>query len=505
MNYSTDESVPFSPAYSANVIGTVVAALNLEEGSLKNRTARRFYAGESVSEHGRKEIFKDLGKALIGHGIVPSSPLLEKYGLSMASIVSDSISISANRWDGLQAMMQSRSSHILDLRVVTLRFLRILIVDLALRMFALQRLSGLEPCRPHIPLWAEENGGGKFLRLLTENAGLSRHQLAAQVGFSYNSVDNWLDGKHQPEPKHLVALAGVLAGAGVKSSQLVATLKRHFAFAHIADLLVPWIGRKQALELVSALSRFVYRISEDVRLMDRPPIEEAAGAELTALRFGTAHSSTHVLLRNLALVEGDESWKRDIHAPTIPWDIPFQVAGMQAAGDRSAAGLAQDILDITPSDPAREALQELVAEYLELGYLEAMEGDLMLIGELFNRAMASRKRIVRDFPLRKCLKSVLGSGSNVDMGAPKVVFHGQREISKRPERQRMATLGTVAACSQTSRPADQIPAQGGGERYSLCVAHRMRMANAPSRPASVAHHVPLLPHLAWRWDHGADS
>ena len=107
--------------------------------------------------------------------------------------------------------------------------------------------------------------------------------------------------------------------------------------------------------------------------------------------------------------------------------------------------------------------------------------------------------------LRKCLKSVLGSGSNVDMGAPKLVFHEQREISKRPERQRMATLGTVAACSQTSRPADQIPAQGGGERYSLCVAHRMRMANAPSRPASVAHHVPLLPHLAWRWDHGADT
>ena len=107
--------------------------------------------------------------------------------------------------------------------------------------------------------------------------------------------------------------------------------------------------------------------------------------------------------------------------------------------------------------------------------------------------------------LRKCLRSVFGSGSNVDMGAPKVVFHEQREISKRPERQRMATLGTVAACSQTSRPADQIPAQGGGERYSLCVAHRMRMANAPSRPASVAHHIPLLPHMASRWDHGADS
>ena len=122
-----------------------------------------------------------------------------------------------------------------------------------------------------------------------------------------------------------------------------------------------------------------------------------------------------------------------------------------------------------------------------------------------HRQCCTNNRVRVPLGLRKCLKSVFGSSSNIDMGAPKVVFHEQREISKRPERQRMAILGTVAACSQTSRPADQIPAQGGGERYSLCVAHRMRMANAPSRPASVAHHVPLLPHMASRWDHGADT
>ena len=91
------------------------------------------------------------------------------------------------------------------------------------------------------------------------------------------------------------------------------------------------------------------------------------------------------------------------------------------------------------------------------------------------------------------------------MGTPKVVFHEQTEISKRPEGRRMGTPGTVTACSPKNRPANQIPAQGGGERHSLCVAHRVRMADAPSRPASVAHHVPLLPHMASRWDHGADT
>ncbi len=290
-----------------------------------------------------------------------------------------------------------------------MRFLRLLIVDLSLRVFALLRLSGLKPPRPHTPLWAEENGGGKLLRLLTENAGLSRHQLAARLGLSYTSVDNWLDGKHRPGPKNLEALAGELSGAGIKSPQLAATLKRHFTFAHIADLLVPWIGRRQVLDLGTALSRFIYRITEDVRLMDRPPLEEAAGAELTALRFGAAHPSTHVLLQNLALVENDEDWKRDILDATIPWEIPFQLAGIQAGGKRSAAGLAQDVLDIDSHDPAREALEELARETLEVNFLQPMQGSLRLIGELFDKGMARRRRIVRDFPLSPRAHLELGS------------------------------------------------------------------------------------------------
>lgn len=409
MNESIDESAPFHPVYGVNVIGAVVEALNIKEGLLKNRTARRFYSGKSVSEHSRKEILGDLGKSLIELGIVPSSPLLEKYSVSTATVVSDTIFMAVGRWDRLQAVMQSRSSRILDLHVLTLRFLRLLTVDLSLRIFALLRLSGLEPSPPHTPLWAEENGGGKFLRLLAANVGLSRHQLAARVGVSYASVDNWLDGKNQPEPKHLAALAYVLAPVGVESSQLVVTLKRHFTFACICDLLAPWIGREQVLDLASALSRFVYRISEDVRLMDRPPIEEAAGSELTALRFGTTHPSTHVLLRNLALVEEDEDWKRDILAATVPWEIRFQVEGIQAGGGRSAAGLAQEVLDEFPCDPAHEALQELVEENLESIDQRALERSPMLIVELFDKGMASRKRIVRDFPLSPRAHLELGS------------------------------------------------------------------------------------------------
>ena len=409
MYHSIDESIPFSPTYSANVIGTVVEALKLKQGPLKHRTARRFFAGESVSEYSKREIFEELGKALTNYGIVTTSALLEKNDVSIADVVADSIAIAADRWDKLQAVMQSSSSRILDRRMIALRFLRFLVVDLSLRAFALLRLSDLEPYSPRTPLWAEENGGGKLLRLLTENAGLSRHQLAARVGFSYTSVDNWLDGKHRPEPEHVVALADALSNPRIESSQLSTRIQRHFTFAHIADLLVPWIGREQVLDLSSALSRFVWQISEDVRLMERPPLQEAAGAELTALMLGTAHPSTHVLLRNLAQVEEDENWKRVILDATMPWEIAFQLAGIQAAGERSSGGLAEDILDITLTDPAREALQGLVAENLELNYLQVMQGDLMQLGEVLDKGIASRRRIVRDFPISPKAHLELGS------------------------------------------------------------------------------------------------
>ena len=107
--------------------------------------------------------------------------------------------------------------------------------------------------------------------------------------------------------------------------------------------------------------------------------------------------------------------------------------------------------------------------------------------------------------LRGCLKTDLSCSWREDCRASKVAFHEQAELSKRPERPTMAATRTTATSSQTGRPTNQVPASGGDERYSLCVAYRVRVADASSRPASLAHHIPLLSHLAARWDLGEDS
>ena len=107
--------------------------------------------------------------------------------------------------------------------------------------------------------------------------------------------------------------------------------------------------------------------------------------------------------------------------------------------------------------------------------------------------------------LRGCLKTDLSCSWREDCGASKVAFHEQAELSKRPERPTIAATRTTVASSQTGRPTNQVPSSGGDERYSLCVAHRVRVADAPSRPTSLAHDIPLLPHLAARWNLGEDS
>ena len=74
--------------------------------------------------------------------------------------------------------------------------------------------------------------------------------------------------------------------------------------------------------------------------------------------------------------------------------------------------------------------------------------------------------------------------------------HDSQSISQRPERPGMAAVGIAASTSQAWRAATEVLAAGGGQRYPLCSADQVRVADAPPRSASIADHVPLLPRLA---------
>ncbi len=406
-----DNPGPFAGIYSGQIIGAVVKALALEQSVLKDRTAQRFFAGQPVNEHSRTEIFLALGAALVERGIVPVPPMFLQYDADIAVFIAASIARAAARWDTLLAVIQSRSSTIANPAMAAERLLRLVVVDLSLRVFALARLAGLEPPPPETPLWAQQNGGGKLLRQFTEQAGLTRDQLAARLEVSYTAVDNWLDSKNRPTPYHVAALAKELAGVAktADARQREQTIQRQLTFAHLADLLEPGLGRERITELSAALVRFVRLITEDVRAMERPPLEKAAGMEIDAFRLGTDHIPSHTLLRNLALVERDAGWRRDILTAARDWRLPFQEIASQAGQPRSAAGLAQDVLDLSFADPAAEALLRLADELPNSQYWLEDPGDLSQAFGRLERGIALRRAIVREFPLSPRAHYELGS------------------------------------------------------------------------------------------------
>ena len=350
MNRSPNGTPGVGLPYSAVIIGALVKALDLDHGILKNRTARRFFSGKPVSAHSRAEIFEALGNTTVKLGIVPEPVFLERYGKPMSSIVGEAFAETAKRWDALLAMMQRRSAPIQEPAIAVNGFLRLVVVDLALRVFAFARLADLDLPNSVTPIWAEGNSQSKLLRGLVKDAGFTREQLADRLKISDRSVDNWLDGKVRPTRKNVVTLAKVLAhGKSAGARQIEHEIQRQFTLAHLADLLVPVIGRKQVVELSTALYRFVRLITDDVAGMNRPPLEENPTAKVVALVYGTAHRSTLPLLEDLASVETDQDWKNYIMAAAVSWEVGFQRIAIEAGLPRMAAGLAQDISDVSPN------------------------------------------------------------------------------------------------------------------------------------------------------------
>ena len=339
-------------ARSGRVLGAVAKALGAETPILRDKTAKRFFAGEMVSEDKRRALFEELAGALVDSGVVPASMLLWRADLAVA------LEHGALRWDRLVATLQSRSAVLHEGGTVIGYALRLLTVDLALRAFALLRLAGAAPPVLGTPLWAEQNGGGRLLRALAAKAGLTRERLAECLDVSENAVDNWLDGNNRPTSRNIEALARVLAPPG-EMARVAQDVRRCFAFAQLADLLVPSIGRKRIVELATACCRFVRGIGEDVARMDRSPLSETTvAAELFAVMFGTAHPATSPLLSNLARKEPDDDWRRDILVAAAPWHVGLEAAAARAVGPRMA-GLAQDPEEIVVQESA--ARQTLLA------------------------------------------------------------------------------------------------------------------------------------------------
>ena len=182
-----------------------------------------------------------------------------------ARVYADAIEFTAGRWDAFMSRIQSESAWDVDMVDAGRLFVGLGAVDLGLRLFALDWIAGGVSRPSETPLWAEENGVGRILRSRLAVTGFSRGQLAARLGVSATTVDNWLDGRYWPDRKYLDSLALEFAGGDPDvAGPLAAEICRQFALAKLCHVLSENVGREHVLSAVDAVFRFARHLSEHV-------------------------------------------------------------------------------------------------------------------------------------------------------------------------------------------------------------------------------------------------
>ena len=341
-------TAPLGGLYSGRILRAIVHSLDVQDEVLTNRTARRFFSGQHVDEHNRNQIFDALGQALITRGLAPETLEDLPETLPMASVVGMTLMMVCGEWDRLMAQIQASSGQVADVGEAVAQLLRLVVVDAALRLFALVYLDLESPPGSESPAWVLENGTRNILRQRLRAAGLTRDHLAARLEMWPTSVDNWLDGKNRPSPEHVADLARELASreGGSDAAALERSLNRQISLAALADQVAAGIGRDKLIELTTKLAHFARALSQSPEL---PRIlgEEPRGTVCNLILLGSAGGSAADLLSWLADREPDPDWRWNLLAAARFWDPAFEAVSMQHTGQRSASGLAQDISDVT--------------------------------------------------------------------------------------------------------------------------------------------------------------
>ena len=401
------EPGPFSGLYSRQILRAVVEALDLEEGHvLTGRTARRFLRNSDPNSHNRREFFLALGQTLQDMGFVPDLEPHMSLAVPSVQVYADAIEFAARQWDSFMSRIQSEGSWDVDAEDAGHLFVNLAAVDLGLRLFALNRMAGMDTDRSDIPLWAEENGVGKVLRSRLRDTGLNRGQFAGRVGVSPTTMDNWLDGRNWPGREYVAVLAREFAGGDPdRTGYVAAELRRDFALARLCHAAQETVGQEHVISVVGAISGLARDLREHVvhRFLSDKELLAVAPALLVA---GSEFPLSPAMLRFLAGGYPDGMWRDVILAAAAPWELAFGLAMKTEGGSRSAAaGLAQDYLDVVDESDRADAVavREVIDRALVPQLDAAIPRSPLPIPEvdplsLWQEGIAVRRQLVRRFP-----------------------------------------------------------------------------------------------------------
>ena len=321
-NMTEHETMPRLPT-SGQIIGALVTKLGIRHPTLQHRNARRYFAADPehlVKDITRAEIIDAIAEVLTGAGFI-SSPQVKESNHESAPALSSMLRWHADHWDLMRSSVRRRTVSVVPSRLpkVWEAYVRLAVIDLALRVAAHLHLAGAFPAALDLLNWATVDARGDFLNQKRRQTPLTLEDLAEALGVADNTVDAWMYDGARPSNDNLTKLAETLAEhiEGSDTANIALELRALYWVSDVAELLAEHIGDAAVDEVIGRLRKYseeTYRIIDDqFPAQDRP-------ADLTVLAdLGVGARVAEPLLSALIERESDIEWREDLRSTGLRW------------------------------------------------------------------------------------------------------------------------------------------------------------------------------------------
>ena len=282
----------------------------------------------------------------------------------------------AKRWDELRAFMHPRNMplELPNLSAMWVAYLRIVTIDLSLRIAAHLRLQPSPDMDIGRPTWAEKSGRGQHVNQLREKCTrprLTLERFGEEVGVSGNTVESWIYGDARPSDANLVSIARVLSAStpGLVESQTLSGLRRFYFLSGVADTLAESIDRGDIIDLARHLYSYANAASTILKVSGLVEDDPEGVSDLVSL--GTEARVAEPVLRLLGAEEGSGDWREDLKWASVHWGQRLQQVNWGIGNnerDRLIDETGGQLLkDWGVSHPEAYAHYQKGAEYIALG------------------------------------------------------------------------------------------------------------------------------------------
>ena len=332
------EVAPQLPS-SGKILGILVRSLGIRHPGLQNKNASRYFSGileNRVSESSRMEVIEAVADALVEAGLftVPTG----RAGASSASPdIAQIIHWHAVTWDHTRSFLRPGMARVFPshLPLIWRGYIRIAIIDLALRIAAHLHLTGTSPDVLDFLEATSNERRSRYLNDMRKEAGVTLESLRSSAKVTRNTVDAWMYNGVRPNDENLRRIATALSqnDGGSEPSQVLQELRRLYWVSDLVKILEELIGPEDVADLLSHLRRYT---SQLCGIIEGESVDGSRPSYLTDLSNFGAHSRfSEPLLTALAGIETDGEWKEDILAAGTDWGRRVLMVNLQVSQDET--------------------------------------------------------------------------------------------------------------------------------------------------------------------------